>query len=97
VKTLEEHIIAHPDSGQIWQDIRHAFSDDAGQRVLAMLSAFRHPYSSAMLDRKEADPCVTAFISGQKDIISTLARFALEAGGQASFNPHSVAKTDAVL
>lgn len=90
MKTLEEHIIKHTKSGEVWGDIRSAFAGQQGQAVLEMLAGFRHPHSSPMLDRNECDPCMTAYICGQKDIISTLIRYAMEPGGEPQFNPHSV-------
>lgn len=92
MKTLEEHITRLADAGKFWDDCRTVFSGADGIRLMESLVGFRHPFLSAMDSRTEADPCITAFIEGQKDIISTLCRFSMEKGGAPAFNPHSMKK-----
>lgn len=93
MRTLKEALQLLPDNGsEFAQDCRSAMSGPDGQRMGKVLANFRSPYDSPMDHRTEADPYVTAFICGQKDIISTILHFLVEPGGQTGFNPHSVKK-----
>lgn len=96
MRTLKEALQLLPDSGREFQgDCAGLFSTGVGARLLQTLINFRSPYDSPMDHRNEMDPTVTAFIAGQKDIISTLVHLTIEPGDTGQFNPHSVAKSDA--
>ncbi len=93
MRTLKEALQLLPDNGNAFmQACRVALSGTEGVLVGTTLANFRSPYDSPMDHRTEADPYVTAFICGQKDIISTILHSLEEPGGQPAFNPHSVKK-----
>lgn len=95
MRTLKEALNLLPDNGSAFMAAcRVALSGPEGVTVGKTLANFRSPYDSPMDHRSEADPYVTAFICGQKDIISTILHSLEEPGGQTTFNPHSVAKKD---